>query len=58
MSNQKRDKIRKSYRLNPALVEFMAQYGKEKRWGETSIIEYALERLAESEGYKLDSKIA
>jgi hypothetical protein len=47
----KQEKVRKSYRINPALIEFMEQYGKQKRWGETAIIEYALEKLAESEGF-------
>lgn len=54
MSKVKQEKVRKSYRLNPVLVEFMERYGKDKRWGETTIIEYALEKLAETEGYKLE----
>ena len=58
MNTPKQEKIRKSYRINPALVEFMETYGKTKRWGETTIIEYALEKLAESEGYKIDNQAA
>ncbi len=58
MNIVKQEKIRKSYRLNPALVEFMERYGKNKRWGETAIIEYALEKLAESEGYPIDNQVA
>lgn len=48
-------KIKKSYRLNPKLLKFMEEYGKDKRWGETTIIEYALEELAKKEGYKTDA---
>ncbi len=47
----KQEKIRKSYRLQPKLVEFMEKYGELKRWGETTIIEFALEELAKKEGY-------
>jgi hypothetical protein len=50
----KQEKIRKSYRINPSLVKFMAVYGENKRWGETTIIEYALEKLAENEGYLIE----
>jgi len=49
----KQEKIRKSYRLDPALVKFMEIYGDSKRWGETTIIEYALEQLALREGYEV-----
>ncbi len=56
MSELKQEKIRKSYRLNPVLVEFMERYGKSKRWGETTIIEYALEELARKEGYEINEK--
>lgn len=56
MSETKQEKIRKSYRLNPALVEFMQRYGESKRWGETTIIEYALEELAKREGYEVNEK--
>lgn len=58
MSTAKQDKIRKSYRLNPQLVEFMQEYSTDKRWTETTVIEYALELLAEKEGYKLNEKAA
>jgi hypothetical protein len=51
-------KKRKSYRLDPDLVEFMEKYGKAKRWGETTIIEYALEELAKREGYWHEEKSA
>lgn len=54
MSEIKQEKIRKSYRLNPALVKFMQHYGESKRWGETSVIEYALEQLAQKEGYEVN----
>ena len=56
MTEVKQEKIRKSYRLNPSLVQFMEVYGKDKRWGETAIIEYALEQLAKTEGYKLENQ--
>lgn len=56
MTTTKHEKVRKSYRLNPTLVQFMENYGKDKRWGETTIIEYALEKLAESEGYSIDKQ--
>lgn len=52
-SKPTQEKIRKSYRINPILVQFMKEYGKSKRWGETTIIEYALEKLAENEKYQI-----
>ncbi len=60
MSEPKQEKIRKSYRLNPALVKFMEEFGADKRWGETTIIEFALEELAKKEGYPIqnDNKAA
>ena len=54
MKTLKPEKLRKSYRINPLLCEFMSRYSKSKRWTETTTLEYALELLAEKEGYKLD----
>jgi len=50
------EKIRKGYRLDSKLVGFMEFYGNQKRWTETTIIEYALEELAKREGYNLDTQ--
>lgn len=58
MTTTKQEKVRKSYRIEPSLVEFMEVYGKSKRWTETSVIEFALEKLAESEGYSLEKQTA
>lgn len=54
MNTNKPEKLRKSYRINPVLCEFMKKYSKSKRWTETTTLEYALELLAEKEGYELD----
>lgn len=58
MSTVKQEKVRKSYRLNPQLVDFMQQYAGDKRWTETTVIEYALEMLAKKEGYELEENAA
>ncbi|MEO1558093.1 MAG: hypothetical protein AAFS12_00215 [Cyanobacteria bacterium J06632_19] len=58
MTTVKKEKVRKSYRLNPYLVDFMQQYAGDKRWTETTVIEYALELLAKKEGYDIEESKA
>jgi hypothetical protein len=58
MTTVKQEKVRKSYRLNPQLVEFMQEYAGDKRWTETTVIEYALELLAKKEGYEINDQAA
>ena len=58
MTAVKQEKIRKSYRLNPQLVEFMQEFAGDKRWTETTVIEYALELLAKKEGYEINEEVA
>lgn len=55
MKTDKQEKLRKSYRLDPQLVKFMQQYAGDKRWTETTVIEYALELLAKQEGYEVEA---
>ena len=44
-------KVKKSLRLDPKLYQFCKDYGAEKRWTDTTVIEVALEELARKAGY-------